>query len=308
MLTGLHFLLTYMCNLECDHCFVYSSPNAKGTFTLKQIEKVLEEAVKIGTIKWIYFEGGEPFLFYPIMIEGIRIANKMGFKTGVVTNGYYGTSKEDAEVWFKPLKEEGVSDLSISDDLFHNEDEKDNPAKRALQAAKKLEIPLNSICIEKPTIEAPLNREQNKGAPVVAGGAMFKGRAVEKLVEGLPQRNWKEFTECPYEDLMEPERVHLDAYGNVHICQGLSMGNMWKTPLSDIVKNYNADSHPICAPLIRGGPALLAKEYNVEHKETYVDACHFCYILRLSLIDKFPRYLAPKQVYGMTNEKVKSEK
>jgi len=308
MLTGLHFLLTYMCNLECDHCFVYSSPNAKGTFTLKQIEKVLEEAVKIGTVKWIYFEGGEPFLFYPIMVEGIRIANKMGFKTGVVTNGYYGTTKEDAEVWFKPLKEEGVSDLSISDDSFHSEDEKDNPAKRALQAAKKLGIPLNSIRIEKPTIETPLDKEQNKGAPVVAGGAVFRGRAVEKLVEGLPQRNWKEFTECPYEDLREPERIHLDAYGNVHICQGLSMGNMWKTPLSELFKNYNADSHPICAPLIRGGPALLAKEYNVEHKETYVDACHFCYLLRRELIEKFPQYLAPKQVYGMGNVEVKSQK
>jgi len=23
-------LLTYKCNLECDHCFVYSSPNAEG--------------------------------------------------------------------------------------------------------------------------------------------------------------------------------------------------------------------------------------------------------------------------------------
>ncbi|MBA7600088.1 hypothetical protein ES703_07135 [subsurface metagenome] len=85
MLTGIHFLLTYMCNLECDHCFVYSGPDAKGTLTLDQIRKVLNEATKIGTINWIYFEGG----------------------------------------------------------------------------------------------------------------AMFRGRAVEKLVEGLPQRRWEELTECP---------------------------------------------------------------------------------------------------------------
>ena len=37
MLNGIHFLLTYMCNSECDHCFLYSDPRAKGTFTLKQI-------------------------------------------------------------------------------------------------------------------------------------------------------------------------------------------------------------------------------------------------------------------------------
>jgi len=296
MLKGLHFLLAYMCNSECDHCFVYSGPDAKGTFTLSQIRKVLDEATKIGTIEWIYFEGGEPFLFYPLMLEGIKIARSMGFKTGVVTNAYYATSEEDAELWLSPLCELGISDLSISDDSFHHEEEKSRPAKRALTAARRLGMPVGSICIEKPTVE--IDKEQEKGAPVIGGGAMFRGRAVEKLVERLPQRRWEELTECPYEDLKEPGRVHLDPYGNVHLCQGLSIGNMWKTPLSILVRNYNADSHPVCGPLVSGGAALLAKEYNVEHEDKYVDACHFCYLVRLALIDRFPQYLAPRQVYG----------
>ena len=57
VLTGIHILLTYMCNLKCDHCFVYSRPDAKGTFGLNQIRRVLDEAIKIGTIKSIHFEG-----------------------------------------------------------------------------------------------------------------------------------------------------------------------------------------------------------------------------------------------------------
>lgn len=299
MLTGIHFLLTYMCNLECDHCFVYSGPNAKGIFTLSQIRKVFDEATKIGTIEWIYFEGGEPFLFYPLMLEGIEIARNMGFKVGVVTNAYYATSEEDAELWLSPLCKLEISDLSISDDSFHYKKEKDNPAKRALAAAKRLGIPVSSICIDKPSVEIGIDKGLNKGAPVIDGGAMFRGRAVEKLVEGLPQRGWEQFTECPYEDLKEPKRIHLDPYGYVHICQGLGMGNMWENSLSTLVRNYNADSHPICGPLVRGGPALLAKEYNVEHEDKYVDACHFCYLVRLALIDRFPQYLAPKQVYGL---------
>jgi len=298
-LTGLHFLLSYMCNLECDHCFVYSAPSAKGTFTLKQIRDVLGEAVKIGTIEWIYFEGGEPFLFYPIMVEGIKLSRDMGFKTGVVTNAYYATSKEDAEIWLKPLCEMGISALSVSDDSYHSEDEKDNAAKRVSAAAKRLGMPVNSICIEKPTVETTTEKEEDKGAPVIGGGAKFRGRAVEKLLEGLPRRRWEEFTECPDEDLKEPKRVHLDSYGNVHLCQGLSMGNMWKTPLSVLVKNYDADSHPICGPLVRGGPALLAKECGIDHHDEYVDACHLCYLTRLAMIDKFPEYLAPRQVYGL---------
>ena len=69
MLNGIHFILTYACNYTCDHCFLYCGPNSQGTFTLTQIKQILDEAVKIGSIEWIYFEGGEPFLYYPIMIE-----------------------------------------------------------------------------------------------------------------------------------------------------------------------------------------------------------------------------------------------
>ena len=147
MLTGIHFLLTYTCNLECDHCFVYSGPNAKGTFTLNRIREVFDEIPKIGTIEWVYFEGGEPFLFYPLMLEGIKIAHDMGFKTGIVTNAYWAISEEDAELWLRPLCELEILDLSISDDSFHYEDERDNPAKRALGAAKKLGIPVNTIFV-----------------------------------------------------------------------------------------------------------------------------------------------------------------
>ncbi|MFC1927805.1 radical SAM protein [Chloroflexota bacterium] len=299
MLTGIHFLLSYKCDSECDHCFVYSSPQAKGTFTVDQMKKVFDELAKVETIEWVYFEGGEPFLFYPLMYEGIRIAHDMGFKTGIVTNAYWATSEEDAELWLKPLRELGLSDISISDDEFHCEDTEASPARHALDAAKRLGMAFSSICIDKPTVEEGVGEEHAKGKPVIGGGVVLRGRAVEKLVEGLPRRPWHEFTECPYEDLRDPKRVHLDAYGNIHVCQGLSMGNMWDVPLSKIVKQYDADSHPICRLLVNGGPALLAREYNVPPEADYVDACHLCYLVRRALIDRFPQCLAPRLVYGL---------
>lgn len=243
------------------------------------------------------------------MIEGLKLAKRKGFKTGIVTNAYFATTEDDALTWLKPIAELCISDLSISDDTFHSGDEQDTPAKRAISAAKKLGIPVGSICIEEPKIEYVKDSAHDKGLPakalaqagkpVMGGDVMFKGRAVDKLItEELPKRNWEDFNECPYEELEKPERVHLDAYGNVHICQGISMGNMWKIPLSELVKNYNAKSHPICAPIIKGGPAELCKVYDAEHEESYVDACHLCYMVRKALLDRFPQYLAPKQVYG----------
>jgi hypothetical protein len=295
MLTGIHFLLTYQCTFECDHCFVFGSPFAQGTFTIGHLRNSLDEAQKIGTIKWIYFEGGEPFLFYPLMLEGIRLARIAGFQVGIVTNAYFATTMEDATLWLKPLKELGIADLSISDDAFHSNTQT-TPASRALSAARKLGFPADSICIEAPTIVS--NTKHEKGEPIVGGGVRFRGRAVEKLAQGLPTRPWKELNECPHEDFIGLGRVHLDPYGNVLLCQGLCMGNAWQTPLSLLLKNYDATQHPITSALLNGGPANLARKYHVPHDDGYIDACHLCYHARKSLMDRFPEYLTPKQVYG----------
>lgn len=299
MLTGIHFLLTYACPFECDHCFLYCGPFSKGTFTINQIKQVLDEADKIGTIDIIYFEGGEAFLYYPLMVEGARLAKEKGYQLGIVTNAYWANSVEDAELWLKPLVEIGIDDLSLSDDEFHQGDGDVNTAQIAAEAAKNLGLPTYNICIDKPVVCYPKTDDDKKGNPVIGGGAMFRGRAVEQLTPGLPTHPCSNYTECPHEELVEPKRVHIGPMGTVHICQGISMGNAWKTPLSDLVKNYDASKHPICGPLVEGGPLRLAEIYNVPHENEYVDECHFCFEVRKALVDRFPQYLTPRQVYGL---------
>jgi len=299
MLTGIHILLTYSCTSECDHCFLNCSPTARGTFTVSHLAEAIREASKISSIEWVYFEGGEPFLFYPLMLHGIRIARDLGLETGVVTNSYWATSPENAVLWLQPLRELGVGDLSLSDDAFHHGEGEDNPAKIALAAAQKLGFPAGTICIMLPTRADRANSAESKGRPVIGGNVMYRGRAVEKLTAGLARTPWQKLTECPHEDLESPQRVHLDPFGNVHVCQGLCMGNIWEDSLSELVANYFPAAHPICGPLIRGGPAQLAREHNVAHEEGYADECHMCWEVRKRLIDRWPQYLAPKQVYGL---------
>ena len=297
MVSAVHFLFTYTCLFECDHCFLYCSPSSEGTFTHKQMEEVFSDLKNIETLSNIYFEGGEPFLYYAQMLEGLKMAKELGVNSGIVTNGYWASSVVDAELWLRPLLNLGISDISISNDLFHYGENQENLARNALEAVKNLNLPGDSICIEKPT--AKDNKGQKKGEPVVGGGVMFRGRATETLTEGLPTKHWTKFNECPYENLENPQRVHLDSYGHVHICQGLSMGNIWKTPLSKLANTYEGKSHPICGPLIKGGPAQLAKDYGLFIDEEFIDHCHACFIARKLLISKFPDYLAPRQVYGL---------
>ncbi len=288
MLTGVHFLLSYACNYECDHCFVHSRPRAGGTFTIGRLRRALRQLPAVGTIRRVYFEGGEPFLFYPLLLAGIRLARRLGFEAGIVTNAYWATSPADARLWLRPLKRLKVADLSLSDDALHGSESPDSPPRLARVAAEEMAIPGSIISIGPPTPDDP-----------TGGGVMFKGRAAERLTGGLPTRHWSDFRECPHEDLASPKRVHLDSYGNVHLCQGVLMGNLWERPLARLVQEFRPLEDPVLGPLLAGGPAALVRAYALPHEAGYVDACHLCYRARQQLRERFPQSLAPPLVYGV---------
>jgi Radical SAM superfamily len=294
---GIHLLLTYKCSFACDHCFVYSCPDAKGVMRISDVREILNEAQKAGSVEMVFFEGGEPFLYYQTMLWGLRAAKEFGFKRGIVTNAYWATSIEDAKEWLAPISEVGVSALSISDDAYHYGENQENLAMYACQAAAEMSLPVGTITIEDP--KKRLREIEWKGKPVVEGKVMFKGRAVEKLAAGLPTKPWNEFTKCKDEDFSKQSRVHVDPFGYVHVCQGITIGNMKQTPLSKLLADFEPEKHPICGPLLRGGPAGLVREYEVEHAEGYVDECHLCYSARMKLRKRFPEVLAPDQMYGV---------
>ena len=301
VLTGIHILLTLKCTSECEHCFLHCGPSREATFTIGQLRTLIGQIEKLGTVGTVYFEGGEPFLFYPLLLEGLRLARAAGFDAGIVTNGYWATSVRDGLHWLTPIRDLGIVDFSVSDDGFHRLDGSDRRAEFARQAALELAIPTGTIRIEPPSASLQ-TAEGPRGRPVIGGGVLFRGRAAEKLTAGLPVRRRQELMTCPHEDLLSPERVHVDAYGNVHLCQGLSIGNVWEKPLHDVVRHYEAQKHPIVGPLLRGGPMGLATKHGLAVSDSYVDECHLCYTARKLLLTRFPQYLAPKEAYGFRQQ------
>lgn len=127
-LSDLHILLTYRCNLTCDHCFVWGSPRQKGTLTIEQIGQILEQA-KAAHVGWIYFEGGEPFLYYDVLIRGIEMAHEMGFRIGVVSDAYWARTFSGAPERLRPMAGK-IDDLTISSDLYHYSQENSKLAQR----------------------------------------------------------------------------------------------------------------------------------------------------------------------------------
>jgi hypothetical protein len=342
MLSSIHFLVTYACNFECEHCFLYCSPQARGTFTLEQIRAALDQIKQVPSIDAVCFEGGEPMLYFPLVLEAITQAHARGLKSGIVTNAYWATSEEDAALWLRPIFERGLTSVSISDDSLHYGDPPGIHAQRVQAAAEKIGMSAKVLCTQPPTVvrkppnsgmgvspmrptgvppveehglQVPARRDATRpeavppavggadsdgeGELTVGGGVMFRGRAVEKLAAGLPRRPCGCFASCSRENLADPKRVHVDCFGNLHLCQGLLLGNIYKTPLAELLKSYDPQSHPIVGPLLRGGPAELARAYGLPHEDAYIDECHFCHMMRLALLDRFPDYLAPRQVYGL---------
>jgi MoaA/NifB/PqqE/SkfB family radical SAM enzyme len=295
-LKGVHLLLTYQCTLECQHCFVWGSPWQSGTMTISKLKDLLGQVKSLGTVKWFYFEGGEPFLYYPILSLGIHEAAAMGFGVGIVSNAFWAVKVEDAIEWLKPFAGL-VQDLSISSDIFHWGEEVEVRMQNMQSAAEALGIPVGFISIAQP--DADRVDAATGQLPIGESGVMFRGRAAQTLVSKTNLHPWEGFEECPFEDLKEPGRVHIDPLGNVHICQGISLGNVFQTSLAEICERYDPDAHPITGPLLRGGPAALVRDYQLPHDEAYADACHLCDDARRKLRGKYPEILMPDQMYGV---------
>lgn len=298
-ISGVHLLLTYQCNFECDHCFVWGSPWQTGTMTLRDMGRILQQAVDLGSVRWVYFEGGEPFLYYAALQRGVQEAAGLGFQVGIVSNGYWATDEEDARESLRPFAGL-IQDLSISSDIFHWGEKESRQTENASAAAEHLGIPVGFLSVAQPeTADAASAVGQLlQGESAV----MYRGRAAEELVSRAVRHPWEQFTECPYEDLRELGRVHVDAFGNAQICQGISLGNLFQTPLGELCEMYDPDTHPIISPLLEGGPAELVRRYDLPHEERYAGACHLCYESCGLLRGQFPEILGPDQMYGVVED------
>jgi len=294
-LQGLHILLTYQCNYECDHCFTWGSSNQSGTLTIDRLSEILNQAKSVPGCEWVYFEGGEPFLYYAVLKWGVEQAKQLGFKVGIVSNGYWATGEGDALEWLTPFKD-SVDSLEISSDVYHGADTASDQCKWAVSAAEKLGIPVGVISIAQPDLA--LDSGVVGHLPEGESKVMYRGRAARKLTDPRSERPWLEFTKCPHEDLGEPERLHVDPFGNVHICQGISIGNLFERSLEEVCNNFDPASHPIVGPILGGGPAELARKPGVVTHKGYADACHLCYDARVQLRADHTDVLAPDQMYG----------
>jgi hypothetical protein len=279
-LTGVHFLISYGCSCECEHCFVWGSPRRQASMTAEQVDDFLEQISSVKTVNSVCAEGGESFTQYPVMLHFLRRATALGLSAGALSNAFWVTSREDAEARIAELMAAGLTNLGVSTDEWH---QRCVPVERV--------DTLLEVCAEAgldaARMESPLE------------SVMFRGRAAERLAPQVPTRPAEEFTTCAHEQLGAPSRIHLDCYGRLHLCQGLNVGTGGP---AEAIEAFDPEHHPIVRLLLNGGPFALgqyAAGLGFELGEGYVDACHLCYRAREFLRPRFPELLGPDEMYGV---------
>lgn len=278
-LSGVHFLITYGCSAECDHCFIWGSPGRRSAMTPDQIDDFLQQIAALRTVTGVCGEGGESFTEYDLLLQFLRRATALGLAAGALTNASWVKSAAQAERRVGELVAAGMVNVGVSTDQWHR---RHVPVTRV--------DTLLGVCAK-----AGLEAARMETPP---DGVMYRGRAAERLAPSMPTRPAEELASCLHEQLGAPSRVHLDCYGFLHLCQGLTLGRL---PIADAVAGYDPESHPIVRLLLNGGPYALgryAADLGFEMAPGYVDACHLCYRAREFLRPRFPDLLAPDEMYG----------
>jgi len=106
-----------LCNIECTHCFISSSPTNRshGMLSLSDVQSRLAEASELG-VREYYFTGGEPFLNRE-MVPILAATLKQGPAT-VLTNGMLLTARICAQLRELIDGNEYSLDLRVSLDGF----------------------------------------------------------------------------------------------------------------------------------------------------------------------------------------------
>jgi len=297
--------LTYRCTAECSHCFMASSTSKDHPMTLSEAREYLAEARKAGATS-VWFYGGEPFLYFDLLAGAVDYARQLGLVPTATSNAFWAVSEKASAERLSLLKEKGLQELSFSADPFHQEYVPLEHIRNAFQAAEALGIfaGVGAYCsfvqeqgdeIVVCCREAATRLSAYK--PGVGGEVWFAGTAAEVLAPLALKQAWTTYDRCIWQSMLfgQSGRVSVDPYGGVQPCTGISIGNAKQRKLSEIIRTYSAQTHPILGVLSEEGVtglARMATKYGFEPTE-YASACHLCYEARKVLLNHYPEHLGP---------------
>ena len=140
-LRNVGLLLTYHCQATCAHCIIRAGPDRHEEVRLEdardwigQIASYRDHYVYVLSIT-----GGEPFSNLKLLREVMQFAAESKLYVSVVTNGFWGASREKAKQVLESLPK--ICFLSISTDIYHQKFIPFEHVQNAIWATKECGIP-----------------------------------------------------------------------------------------------------------------------------------------------------------------------
>jgi hypothetical protein len=277
--------------------------------TTEALAKALDAIILWPRPPQVHFTGGEPFLHFDLLLEGVRGAVDRGITCYVETSASWCLDDEQVQQRFDSLRQAGMQAVLISCSPFHAEK---IPPVRTLRAVRaSLEVfgargtiiylpeylkVVQQFELERPT---PLSRYEEilgeeeagrilwQGYGIISGGR--SGYRLGHLVPKYPAEAFEGVT-CK-RDILYAHHSHFDLYGNYisGFCGGLSIGS-WRD-VSQVLDDFRDGNYtPLIKVLIERGPLGLAEmaleEYGYKLScDGYTGKCHLCVDVRRHLVE-----------------------
>ena len=245
-LEKIEFIITYACSGRCKHC----SQGEHGSFGEFFDPEVAVKAVKAITgkfdIKTVMTFGGEPLLYPETVYAVHRLAKEAGVpKRQLITNGFFTRDLDKIRDTVRSLNECGVNDLLLSVDAFHAEFIPIDIVKSFAVEAKEEGIPVRTqpAWLVSKEDNNPYNLKTKEllrefkalGIDENEGNIIFpEGNALKYLSEYFVENT----PENPY--IEDPENIKCISFEP----NGKVFGeNVYKTDITDIIKNYRPNKN-----------------------------------------------------------------
>jgi MoaA/NifB/PqqE/SkfB family radical SAM enzyme len=273
---------------------------------VKDAYNYLDEAVSASRLESFMVFGGEPMLYPNQAITILEKANKLRIPSiDMITNGFWGKDKNQAEKFAVKLKSAGLNMLSISVDAFHQQYIPIEYPKNAALASVNTRIEnvlWNVTVVEDIDAENEYDKRTKQILkalePVGIEAHIHKiipvGRAARNLRGYLQQETLSgPCTGDPFlgSGLINPDCITIELSGEADICWHLPIGNAKKEALSRIISQYDWRKDVVIKTLVKEGPTGLlklpeAKNFRFNENQ-HVSKCQFCMEIRKTLSQSF---------------------
>lgn len=241
-LNRIEFVVTTACTGKCKHCSEGERVNCTGHIDADVAATAICEICENYKIESLMTFGGEPLLYPEVVCKIHRAASEVGIpKRDLITNGFFTKDTSRIEEVVKSIGDNGVCNILLSVDAFHQETIPLEPVKYFAECVKKsgINIKLSPAWLVSEDDNNPYNVKTREilekfdylNVPIGSGNIIFpSGNALKYLGEYFDENT--EYSSPYDENPRDVRTIGFSPNGDV------LNGNVYQKNILEILNEY----------------------------------------------------------------------